>query len=747
MKEKWKEIAYCILSGIIAIVLICIVWKIWNYDLNVPFNYSGDVIGILETIQTFVHGESLWNVSGMGAPFGSNRMHLLFDGSLHYMFLWVLAKLTGSVGYTINIYYILTFAFSAMCTYYMLRKLNVSRLSSMVGGIIYAFIPGHIMRGEAHIFVGSCYLLPLAILGIIYFIRGDFCKKEFGRRKLKGLEVIKSIDKKMLFSILSFIGVTCLSLYYGVFIVIILSFAVLYVAIIQKQWRHVVYYLTTCISMVLSMVLIFLPQYISLWTDPEYVPISDGSRVMMDTEVYGLKLAQLILPITNHRISKFAEIREIYDTGFPLVNENGLATLGLIMSIGFLIGIFTVFFNKGKETLVVLCGKINLFIFSVAVVGGIGSIIGMITYSIRCFNRFSYFIGGFAIIVSMLLFDEIWNRLKRLSFKQKNLLKIFISVALIFMAVFDQTSADSAYAKEDALKHASVYYNDAQFVSNIENYEGENAKVLVLPISFGMSGAVGLTSAGQRNSYDTYFMYLHTQTSDWSVAALPGEKSDQWLESVSYNKEENILKIASAMGFSGVALFYEGYPEDELEKVLIKLESCLGKALFENENETWCYFSMKEFNEELKSDYTEEEWNEIKEVSKDIKKITISGQKLYYTLNDEDGRLLKNSTQYGPYISLTPGEYQVVVRGNNLEKLEFECVSNEQAFEIKNIKKSDDMVEYEIKVEQAVSGVEFKTYNMTSSTAEIDEIDCFIVLEEDVSELIYERFLESYESQ
>ena len=50
----------------------------------------------------------------------------------------------------------------------MLRKMGIMKKFSVIGAILYAFIPGHYQRGEGHIYVGSCFAIPLIIVVAIH---------------------------------------------------------------------------------------------------------------------------------------------------------------------------------------------------------------------------------------------------------------------------------------------------------------------------------------------------------------------------------------------------------------------------------------------------------------------------------------------------------------------------------------------------------------------------------------------------
>ena len=64
-------------------------------------------------------------------------------------------------------------------------------------------------------------------------------------------------------------------------------------------------------------------------------PTSTAQRFPSEAELYGLKIAQLLLPITDHRLALWSHLKAKYNAN-PLINENDGSSLGLIGSVGFL---------------------------------------------------------------------------------------------------------------------------------------------------------------------------------------------------------------------------------------------------------------------------------------------------------------------------------------------------------------------------------------------------------------------------
>lgn len=703
------------------------VFHLWNYNLNVPFTYSGDVVGVLQRINVFVRGESLSNVQSLGAPYGVNLYHSLFEAYFPQLFMYVFAKITNSAGLSLNLYYILTYVLSAMCTYFLLRKMEVSEITSMTCGIIYAFIPGHMLRNEGHLFIGSTFVLPLMVLSIMYLAEGQLCKMEYqGKDRLNVKEVFLSIDRKMIFCVLCFVLTTFSSLYYGIFALFLLTFAAVYVAVDKKQWRHFLYYFILCVTELICVILIYFPIILSAKLDKEFHPVEIITRVIGDVETYGLKLIQLLLPIKGHRLSFFASITEEYSTSFPLVTENQVSCLGMIMAAGFLISLIIVFFNlthnKGDKELI-FCGKINLFIICLAGIGGGASIIAFINYNIRCYNRFSFYIGLFSIITIGKIFDVLWKIFEQKEHNEKRLLmsRVLTAMIIVCIAIFDQTTESMAYSKSSAAEVEKIYNNDKNFVREIENHEEENSSILVLPTEPGIS-----------TEYGEIFLQVHSEISNWSVGSYPGDQSSRFLDNLKRMSPDGILKIACAMGYSGVAIYYPGYGEENLQKYKEVLDSNLGQVLFENKNGTWGYYSLKHYRKKMEEKFTKDEWEKLEEICYDnnFTFSSVLGKNLYCT--DKDTIIDKNTMiippggiQYGPYTILSEGNYKVLIKGENLKNVDFICTSDKGQSNIKmyNLQKNKAFVSYEIYLDKNTDDVEFICSNTSKKNIKVEKIE------------------------
>lgn len=725
IKNK-RDIIICMFAGVVSLLLFVIIKHLWNWDLKVPFQTQGDAMGILTYVKIWTMDEKWGHITQNCAPFVTNRWHDLLDGIVALGPLYILAKVTRNVGYTINLYYMMTFALSAMCTYYVLRRCGVSESSSFGGSIIYSFIPGHLMRGITHIAVGSTFFLPLIVLLVIQICNGEMCNEKWrDKQNITMLQIFKSVDKKLLWGMAYLALVTFSTLYYGVFTMILLVFASIYICLQTKQMRHLLYFVFFMIDEAICLVMIYLPNIVAKIRDGEWQPYTIISRSIGDTETFALKIAQLILPITNHRVFFFSKIKEIYRLNFAW-NENDMSSLGIVMSLGFIISCCAVLFPLVKNKAVILLGKINLFIVCIATVGGGAALIGMITYSIRCYNRFSYFIGCFSILVSMLLLDDIFKATKKLRIRGRWL----VVGGIILIAILDQTSNGESYTKESAQIMIESYYNDERFVNQIEEYE-DDAMVMVWPLNCPKIGTEK-TKDGQYIVYEQGMPFLHAKSSKWNTGMGNGigAVGDYWIENISYKSYEEQVKIMVAAGYSGVAILHKGYTPENLAEVKQWLEENVGPISVNNSNDTWSYYSFRTYKKKLREKYTQEEWNKIESVAKKgVEYYSFDNRTLHLTKenNNRDGMIVEPGTlQFGPYISLAKGEYHVLVSGKNLSLGQYSSTKEcGVSMEIHNLEISENRVSYDVVLNEDINDIEFLCFNAGVDNIVIDNVKCY----------------------
>src|SRR5436309_9218352 len=148
--------------------------RLWQADLGVPFRYTSrdDALFYLSLIKSIAaHGWFSTNHS-LGAPFGQQ----LFDypQTADNLNLSIVKGLTlvAKPAVVINVFYLLTYPLDALAAFWAMRRLGVSRPPAVVCAVLFALLPYHLFRGDAHLFLSAYYALPLAAYLFVSILRG-----------------------------------------------------------------------------------------------------------------------------------------------------------------------------------------------------------------------------------------------------------------------------------------------------------------------------------------------------------------------------------------------------------------------------------------------------------------------------------------------------------------------------------------------------------------------------------------------
>jgi phosphoglycerol transferase len=364
-----------------------------------------------------------------------------------------------------------------------------------------------------------------------------------------------------------------------------------------------------------------------------------GVRNPMEAEVFGLKIIQLFLPVIGHRISFLATVTSLYDSHFPLVNENSTASLGIIGSLGFVFLVCWLFYRKagGSDGLLARYSReldalsiLGLAAVLLATIGGFGTLFNIVVSSqLRCYNRISIFIAFFCILAVMIVIESLITRFAK-NRMMRNL--AFLCLALILAGgIFDQTSPLFAPPYQEIEKSVA---SDSNFVAGIEAIEPAGAMIFQLPcVGFPESPPVA-----NMTDYDHFRAYLNSDDLRWSYGAMKGRESDLWQEAVASLAVPDMVRNLSLAGFAGIYVDSFGY-NDSGRSLMDTLSSITGEQPLVSEDKRLYFFDMTSYNSKLRANYTDDEWSLINEMA--THPVTASWKSGYYQPEvswDQEGR-------------------------------------------------------------------------------------------------------------
>lgn len=604
----WYSLAFIVTSGVIAAGL-----RLDQADMRAPFCYDEDSLLIMPMVKATLERGSHWRNERMGAP-GVLELHdFPVVDHLHFAIIWLLGqginllnalgllgKYSGdAVANTIlifNLYYLLTYPLAHLTGMAVMRHFRMSFPAAFAGGLIFAFMPYHYMRGESHYFLSAYWVVPISLLAALEVCRGGLW---FYREVEPGKYRFCLWQRSTLYALLICVATASAGAYYAYFACAIFLAAGLYAWASVKTWRSLAS-ATLLIGITAGAgVLNHLPTFFyQAANGRNSVP---HARLSEEAEIYGLKIAQLVLPMSEHNWEFFAKIKSLYNSDArPLQNENDRSSLGLIGAVG-LVSLLTILVLPAKKRwpygpIAALVG----FSILVGTVGGFGSVFNHIVFSqVRCYNRISVYIAFLCYFTVLWFLDQFF--LSRTGWARWLRYPAFIG--LIVVGIWDQSPYQWFRPKivENMAKDAARFHQDAAFFRQVEArlLEGQTdpaarPKVFTLPFV-----AYPESDWTQRlASYEHARGYMHTDRLAWSFGAMKGRETDAWQRAVAAETPPAMITSLVYRGFDGLIVDKRGYTPKRASETVQQITAVLGSGVVtitEEKDGEQIFFDLRQF--------------------------------------------------------------------------------------------------------------------------------------------------------
>jgi hypothetical protein len=418
----------------------------------------------------------------------------------------------------------------------VLRRLGAAQGPSLVCSVLFALAPYHFIRSETHLWLSAYYAVPVGAYLALAVLGGDELLGPRRRLLITG-------------ALAALVALASGSFYYSAFTVVLVAAAAL-LRYLGTRERRALLAGGFVIAVLAAVSLVQL-------TPTIVYRLANGSneqvakRFSHESEIYSLKLTQLVFPLDEHRIDALGRIKRKYSAHFP-PGDARAATLGVVGAAGlfWLLGVaFAALAGRRPRGRHVHLAALTLTAFLFATVGGLGSIVAAVWSQTRAWNRLSIFIAFFALAAVALGLGALGRRLGRPAF-------VAVLAAVLAVGVFDQTS--------DALipAYASVegqWQHDRTFIRSLEERLPERAMVLQLPYE-----TFPEPPAARQAIYEPVKPYLHSDDLRWSYGAMRGRPAD-WLGPLAGRPVTEIIATARERGFNGLLVDRLGYADDGAE--------------------------------------------------------------------------------------------------------------------------------------------------------------------------------------
>jgi phosphoglycerol transferase len=328
-----------------------------------------------------------------------------------------------------------------------------------------------------------------------------------------------------------------------------------------------------------------------------------------EAERYGLRISQMVLPVTGHRIKRLDQIKRFHNMS-TLVTENDTASLGFVATIGFL-GLLAQLLSR-KELLPNANGLfhdlsvLNIFAVLLGIIGGFALLFAVLVSSgIRSYNRISTYVAFFSLMAVGLALECVYRRTAKTAVSQTIFCGV-MAVALI-AGFLDQTIPGYV---PDYRGTKAEFSSDAEFVHNLEGTVPAGSMIFQLPyIPFPEDG--GLV---KMRDYDHFRGYLHSKNLRWSYGTIRNRPADRAQQMVTTLPGEEFVRALAFGGFSGIYLDRYGYEDGGAAKEA-ELSNVLQTKPLVSSNGRLVFFNLTDYTARLRGQLPESEWKAKQETS------------------------------------------------------------------------------------------------------------------------------------
>jgi hypothetical protein len=573
--RRWEEAGFAALAALLSALFGFLVIQPWDGDLDVPYLYIADANFYHSEVKGILEHGWFWRNPNLGAPEGQQLFDYpgLSGDPLNVLLMKLIGLFTSDAAVVMNVFFLLTFPLIGLAAYLVLRRLTVSVPVSIACSILYTLLPYHFWRGELHLVLSAYYVVPIGAY-LVLAVLGD--RPLWARWRL-------TLATLALCAVIAFASA---GYYYAAFTVILVAAVAVIRAVVTRSKRPLSEG-AAVVGAILALSLVTLAPSLVYWakhgTNDEAT-----QRLRYESELYGLKLTQLVLPHDRHRIDWLADLRQDYESWFPATEATLSTPLGVVAAVG-LLWLLAVSLlqlaSPGRPVTSPLHGQAalaTLLALLIAWTGGISLWIAGVWPQIRSWNRLSIFIGFFALLAVGLLLDRALRALS--SRRHGALLGAWLLLVVLAVGVLDQTSA--AY-KPDYPALEAEYGSDGEFVAAIEERLPAGAMVFQLPYRrFPETQPLSRMA-----DYDLMRGYLHSDDLRWSYGFMKGRAGDP-SPALAGQPTEQMVRDVAAAGFSGIYVDRYGY-EDLAAELGMELRLATGEEPIESPNSRLWFFELR----------------------------------------------------------------------------------------------------------------------------------------------------------
>ena len=565
-------------TALLALVLVFSLFHLWGEDLRVPINPpGGDYWFGAMMVKSVLESGWYFETPRLAAPAKGELYDFPTAESVHILLLKAIGAVCRDVGLTINVFYILGYVLTAVSALALFRSLSLPVLPAIAASLLFTFLPQHYLAGEYHLFLTAYYLVPLIVMVMLWLFAGE----PLVRRASTGPLPWRPARKGWIAAAVA-IGMGSGGVYYAFFACIFLGVIALYRLVETRRAAAAVPALSVAGLIAVTLAINIAPSILYHRATGKNPSVANRSPAEADT--YALKLAQLILPIQDHRVPALAAFKQKYLSlnAAALPNNDVTVPLGLVGACGFLLLLAAAGLPRILSWAPALqpLALLNLAGFLVGTMGGLGSLFAYtVSPDIRCYYRICVYLAVFSFTAVLVAVDRLASRSHP---ARRRILHGAAGLAMA-LGILDVTPAFPDLTGSIAVS----YRHDQSFVRQIENALPAGSAVFQLPYHpFPEHGPIH-----RMGDYDHLRGYLFSDTLRWSYGAIKGRQEDSWQKSIAAKPIPEMLSLIAQRGFSGIYVDGFGYA-DGGQKVRAGLEWATGRQPLRSPDGRFSFFGV-----------------------------------------------------------------------------------------------------------------------------------------------------------
>lgn len=521
--------------------------RVWQWRPGDPLDLSGDSPWLLAVFKGMLAHGSFGSNPDLGAPFHQNPSWFPHADHLH---LFLSAKVIGLISdnpFTVTaIYFFLGFPLAALSMYWLARQRHLSRLGSVVAGVLFSVVPGHQTMFQ-HLMLASYWVVPLGIWLVLRTALGE----PLFRIKVDWRDPVRRRAALPL-NVTTAFCVLCIALggiYYSAFTLLLLAVTLVVRLVATRDRRSVAR--AAMLLVTIGTVSLAAVVSVAAGQDKNSVVTPPGERVFWESEVYAGKPMDLILPWIHHRVNALQYLTVTYDSHTtPTPEAPALGVIALAGVVALILIMFSTLVPmrvKPAHAELGILGVLTVVAISFFSIGGLGSFVALfVTPQIRTWSRLFIVIALFGLLAVGYWVTVVSRR--------NRILGLLTAVVLLTIGVLDQTNpALAPHYRDLRIEVADL----SAFSHRIEARVAPGCSVFQLPIAPFPNN----TRVHDMDSYAHFKPYLGSSSLRWSYGAFDGTSLADWQLALPQKSTAALVNDVAAAGFCAVEVDRAGFAD------------------------------------------------------------------------------------------------------------------------------------------------------------------------------------------